>query len=77
MPVVPVVIAPQRSIALLGIRLNWLRPSKVRVIPDEGEESVVGDVQWGKVGRFCNTPKYIIVVFSMFRVFCRYDLNFS
>ena len=22
------------------------------MIPDEGEESVVGDVQWGKLGRF-------------------------
>ena len=46
------VITPQRSIALLGIRPNWWRPDKVRVIPDEGEESVVGDVQWGKLRRF-------------------------
>ena len=27
-------------------------PFKVKVIPDEGEESVVGDVQWGKLRRF-------------------------
>ena len=26
---------------------------------------------------FCNTPKYTLVVFDMFRVFCRYNLNFS
>ena len=32
--------------------MNWWRPFKVRVILDEEEESVVGDVQWGKLGRF-------------------------
>ena len=52
MPMVPVVIAPQRSIVLLKIRLNWCRPFKVRVIPDEREEPVVGDVQRGELGRF-------------------------
>ena len=25
----------------------------------------------------CNTLKYTLVVFSMFRVFCRYNLKFS
>ena len=25
----------------------------------------------------CNTPKCILIVFSMFRVFCRYNANFS
>ena len=25
----------------------------------------------------CNTPKYTLVDFDMFRVFCRYNLNFS
>ena len=59
MHVVPMVIAPQRSIALLGIGLNGWRPFKVRVILDEGEESVVGDVQRG-----CNTPKYNLAVFG-------------
>ena len=52
MPVVPVIIAPQRLIALLGIQLNWCRPFIVRVIPNEKEESVVGNVQRGKLGRF-------------------------
>ena len=26
--------------------------------------------------RNCNTPKYTLVLFNMFRVFCRYNLNF-
>ena len=25
----------------------------------------------------CNTPEYTLVVFDMFRVFCRHKLNFS
>ena len=25
----------------------------------------------------CNTPKYTLVVFDMFRVFCRHNLNVS
>ena len=29
------------------------------------------------VGLECNTLNYTLVVFSMFRVFCRYNLNFS
>ena len=52
MPVVLVVIAPQKLIALLEIRLNWCRPFKVKVIMDERVESVVGDVQMGKLERF-------------------------
>ena len=27
-------------------------------------------------GENCNTPKYTLVVFNVFRVFCRYKLNF-
>ena len=50
--VVPVVIVLQILIALLGIQPNWWRPDKVRVVLDKGEESVVGDVQWSKLGRF-------------------------
>ena len=30
-----------------------------------------------KGGENCNTPKYTLVVFNMFRVFCRHKLNFS
>ena len=28
-------------------------------------------------GRSCNTPKYTLVVFDMFRVFCKLNLNVS
>ena len=31
----------------------------------------------GGLLRSCNTPKYILVVFNIFRVFCRHNLNFS
>ena len=37
MLVVPVVIAPQRLIALLGIRPNWWRLDKVKVVLDKRE----------------------------------------
>ena len=30
---------------------------------------------WADVG--CNTPKYTLVVFDMFRVFCKHNLNVS
>ena len=66
MPVVLVVIAPQRSIALLGIRLNWCRPFKVRVIPYDREEPIVGDVQRGELGRF---PLSLCVLLGALLVF--------
>ena len=31
----------------------------------------------GGGGENCNTPKYTLVIFNVFRVFCRYNLNFS
>ena len=31
----------------------------------------------GVVSRFCNTPKYILVVVDMFRVFCKRNVNVS
>ena len=65
MPVVPVVIAPQRSIALLEIRQIWWRPDKVKVVLDKGKESVVGDVQWSKLGRF---PLPFLLVLGMLLV---------
>ena len=30
-----------------------------------------------KGGTVCNAPKYTLVVFDMFRVFCRHKLKFS
>ena len=32
------------------------------------------EVMWK---RFCNTPKYTLAVFDMFRVFCKRNLNVS
>ena len=49
---VPVVITPQRSITLLGIRPNWWRLDKIKVVLDKWEEFVVGDVQRSKLGSF-------------------------
>ena len=39
------------------------------------------DAEWGVErvlgnGGLCNNPKYTLIVFSMFRVFCRYNWNF-
>ena len=31
----------------------------------------------GGRGENCNTPKYTLVIFNVFRVYCRYNLNFS
>ena len=31
----------------------------------------------GGGGGDCNTPKYTLIIFNMFRVFCRHNLNFS
>ena len=37
-----------------------------------------GVVRFGKRGKLaCNTPKYTLAVFDMFRVFCKHNLNFS
>ena len=45
---------------------------------DEEVESrrVASNISHGGSNK-CNTPKYTLVVFNMFRVFCRYNLNFS
>ena len=48
-----------------------------------GEKVFLKASPWKKVMRFwkkgklCNTPKYTLIVFGMFRVFCRHNLNFS
>ena len=51
-PVVPVIVTPQRLVALSGIRLNGYGPFKVGMIPDERKEPVIRDVQRGKLRRF-------------------------
>ena len=40
------------------------------VVSDSGQASGASDRLAG-----CNTPKYTLVVFDMFRVFCRHNLN--
>ena len=52
MPVVSVVITSQRLVALRGIWLNGCGPFEVGVIPNERKESVVRDVQRGKLQGF-------------------------
>ena len=51
-PVVPVVVTPQRLVALCGIRLNGCGPFKFGMIPDEQKEPIIRDVQRGKLRRF-------------------------
>ena len=52
MPVVTVVVTPQRLVVLCGIRLNGCGPFKVGMIPDERKEAVIRDVHRGKLQRF-------------------------
>ena len=47
-----------------------------QILEAEGHEKLVGN-RFGVTSQgICNTPKYILVVFSMFKVFCRYNLKF-
>ena len=39
--------------------------------------SICGILNFARKGKYCNTPKYTLVVFNMFKVFCRHKLNFS
>ena len=50
MVVVLVMFTPQRPIALVRIFLHGWGPFKLGVIPDEGEQPVVGDVKRGELG---------------------------
>ena len=54
MVVIPVVVTPQRPIALVWICPHGRGPFKIRVVPDEGEQPVIGDVGGGRgeSGRF-------------------------
>ena len=44
-PVVPMVVTPQRLVALCRIRLNGCKPFEFGMIPDERKEPVIQDVQ--------------------------------
>ena len=43
----------------------------------EDEILIKGGGGGGGGGENCNTPKYTLVVFDMFRVFCKPNLNVS
>ena len=49
---VPMVVTPQRLVALCGIRLNGCGPFKVKMIPDERKKPIIRDVQRGKLWGF-------------------------
>ena len=51
MLVVSVIVTPQRPVALVQICPHGWGPFKLRVIPDEREQPVVGDVKRGELGR--------------------------
>ena len=56
---------------------TWEPESTMRVqYPQLFSSSNFEDEIYFKGGENCNTPKYTLVVFDMFRVFCKYKLNF-
>ena len=50
MVMVPMIVKPQRSVALVQICPHGWGPFKLGVIPYEGEQPVVGDVKRGELG---------------------------
>ena len=52
MVVVSVVVTPQKPIALVRISQHGRGPFKIGVVPYEGEQPVVGDVEGGELGTF-------------------------
>ena len=56
----------------------WEPESTMRVqYPQLFNSGNFEDEIYFKGGENCNTPKYTLVVFNMFRVFCRHKLKFS
>ena len=51
MVVVSVIVTPQRPDALVRTCPHKRGPFELGVIPDEGEQPVVGDVKRGELGR--------------------------
>ena len=51
MVVVPVIVTPQRPVALVRTCPHGRGLFELGVISDEGEQSVVGDVKRGELGR--------------------------
>ena len=52
MVMVPVVVTPQRPITLVRICPHGWGLFKIGVVPDEGEQPVIEDVEGGELGRF-------------------------
>ena len=52
MVVVAVVVTPERPITLVRIFPHEWGLFKIGVVPDEGEQPVIGDVEGGELGRF-------------------------
>ena len=50
MVVVPMVVASQGPIMLVLIGPHWWGPFKVGEVPNEGQESIIGDVESGELG---------------------------
>ena len=52
MAMVPMVVTPQRLIALVRICPHRQGQFKIKVVSDEGEQPVIGDVEGGELRRF-------------------------
>ena len=52
MVMVSMVVTPQRPITLVWICPHERGPFKIRVVFDEGEQPVIGDVEGDELGRF-------------------------
>ena len=50
MVVVPMVVAPQGPIKLVRTGSHWWGPFKVGEVPNEGQESIIGNVESGELG---------------------------
>ena len=55
---------------------HWCSKRKWSLGFGEEKKRAGGGGGGGGWGGECNTPKYTLFVFNMFRVFCRYKLKF-
>ena len=76
MPVVPMVVTPQRLVVLCGIKLNGCGPFKVGMIPDERKEAIIRDVHRGKLQRSLLSFRLVLGAFLVLAPL-RFGLTFS
>ena len=50
MAMIPMVVASQGPIALVEASPHWWGPFKVREVPDEGQKSIIDDVESSELG---------------------------